>query len=106
MDISKLKSVKELVGIQFNLHHDLIGDANSVSVSELEQFRQLAIQDYVNSLEPLDKWWRFVESGKPPIEVEIFDLSDIRNKDWDEKRIDRIGQNGNDALHYEKKDEK
>lgn len=25
--------------------------------------------------------------------------------DWDEERIDIIGQNGNDGIHYEKDDE-
>ena len=25
-----------------------------------------------------------------------------KNTDWDEKRVDIVGQNGNDGLHYDK----
>ena len=53
--------------------------------------------------------WRSVEVGSPKLVDKTFNqLSEAWTKwdwwvaeDWDEKRIDIIGSNGNEGLHYE-----
>ena len=36
----------------------------------------------------------------------IFEVLDAKSEDWDEKRMNIIGQNGNDGIHYDLEEEK
>lgn len=40
------------------------------------------------------------EVAKDIMVIERADLADVEMEDWDEERMDIIGPNGNDGLHY------
>ena len=75
----------------------------SYNVTLLDQKNSSKVSSNTN-ITTKKKWWEMFGERKKvekKLDKPKNDDSDSENEEWDEERMDIIGQNGNDGLHYD-----